>query len=290
MKSFLPPEIKCAAIISPAGLPAEDELTNGIAFLQDCGIEVKVMPHAFGSEKEHPAYLAATDDERANDFMQAYCDEDVDIIFASRGGYGCGRILDLIDWNLLKTKRSKYVAGYSDLTSLFFAMTAENCGTPIASVMTAKLSNCTERELTGIFKACTGTKRSFALDVIKSGHAKGTLLAGNLTVAASCAGTKYMPDVKGKILLLEDVGENIYRIDRLFNQLKLNGILERCAGIVTGYFTGCSNNEIKTLLTDYSCYVNGPVLANYAYGHEMPFDAISYKETALIEDNLLIIS
>ena len=290
MKTFLPSNIRCAAVVSPAGLPNKDELEKGISLLKNCGITVKVMPHAFGSETPCPSYLAAADEERAADFMQAYCDDDVDIIFSSRGGYGCGRILPLIDWELLKSKRPKIVAGYSDLTALFFAMTAKNCGIPLASIMAAKLADCQERDLQSIFDACSEKKRTFSLDVIKAGSAKGTILAGNLTVAVSCAGSQYMPDTKGKILIIEDVAEDLYKVDRMFNQLKLNGMLENCSGLVAGYFTDCKKEDINSLLADYSRFIPGPVLINFSYGHELPFNAFLYNENAEIKDNMFIIS
>ena len=160
MEHFLPKKIKCAAIVSPAGKPDQAELEQGIFFLEKCGIQVKVMPHAFGSKNTLCPYLAATDQERAADFTEAYLDKDVDIIFASRGGYGCGRILPLLNWEKLIKAPKKIVAGYSDLTSLFFAMTAKNCGTPLASIMAAKLWSCSQRELLGIFDACSKTKKN----------------------------------------------------------------------------------------------------------------------------------
>ena len=290
MKNFLPDKIRCAAVISPAGKPDRTELEQGVKLLKEAGLTVKVMPHAFGSENAHFPYLAAADSERASDFTQAYCDDEVDIIFASRGGYGCGRILPLIDWNSLKKYPAKIVAGYSDLTALFFAMTTYKCGIPLASVMAAKISSCFQRELEGIFAACCHAKKQFILDVIKPGTASGEILAGNLTVAASCIGTPYMPDVKNKILILEEVGEDPYRIDRLFNHLKLAGILEDCAGIIAGHFTGCQPETISEILADYSRYVNGPVLSNFAYGHEMPFDALLYGTPAVIAENRLMLN
>lgn len=290
MKNFLPDKIKCAAVISPAGKPDLTELKLGVELLKKTGIAVKVMPHAFGSENAPFPYLAAADTERASDFVEAYCDDEVDVIFAARGGYGCSRILQLIDWNNLKKYPAKIVAGYSDLTALFFAMETNKCGIPLASVMAAKLPHCSQRELNGIFDACNHVKKQFELDIIKPGTAYGKILAGNLTVAASCVGTPYMPDVKNKILILEEIGEDPYRIDRLFNQLKLAGILGNCAGIVAGHFTGCHQETITALLTEYSRYVNGPVLSKFAYGHEMPFDALLYGTPATMTENLLIVN
>ena len=290
MKSFLPEHIKCAAVISPAGTPDAEELRKGIELLQSCGIKVKIMPHAFGSSTAHPKYLAASDEERAADLMQAYCDPDVDIIFAARGGYGCGRILPLLDWKKLRSAGNKIVAGYSDLTSLFFAMTSKECGTPLASVMAAKLAECSSRELDAIRSACSKEKRVFGLEVIKPGNSTGELLAGNLTVAVSCIGTQYMPDVRGKILLLEDVGEDIYRLDRMFNQLKLSNILQSCSGIIAGYFSGCQSDDVRNLLKDYSQYVNAPVLSGFSYGHELPFDAVLYGTRAEINDSRLTVN
>ena len=290
MKTVFPDNIRCAAVISPAGMPNKSELQNGVDFLKACGLKVKIMPHAFGSDSPHASYLAASDEERASDFTQAYCDDEVDIIFSSRGGYGCARMLPLINWKYLKTFRPKIVAGYSDLTSLFFAMTAFECGTPLASVMTAKLHECPEPYLKKLSFACSGKQLHFDLETIQSGNASGSILAGNLTVAASCAGTQYMPDISGKILILEEVGEDIYRIDRLLNQLRLSGILGRCAGLIGGYFSGCGKDDVKQLLNEYSRFVNGPVLADFPYGHEFPFEPFMYNRNCVIDGKHLIIN
>ena len=282
--------IRCAAVISPAGRPEKTDLDCGIGLLRTHGLEVKVMPHVYGSENSSFPYLAATDAERAMDFMQAYCDNDVDIIFASRGGYGCARMLPYLDWSKLKSCRPKIVAGYSDLTSLFFAMTVKNCGIPLASVMAAKLMDAPENYLSSVMAACSGKERIFELDVIKYGCCNGTVLAANLTVAASCAGTAYMPDTSGKILVLEEVGEDLYRIDRMLNQLRLCGALEKCSGLVGGYFSGCDTGQVKELLKTYSRYVNGPVLAGFSYGHELPFVPFLYGNSWKIDGNCLVIS
>ncbi len=285
--SFLPDSIKCAAVVSPAGPPDKEKLTAGIAFLEKCGLKVKNYTGNSGRESSF-GYLSGSDEERAAYFTAAYLDEDVDIIFSSRGGYGCARMIPFIDWGRLK-QRNIPVAGYSDLTSLFFAMTAYNCGTPVASIMAAELAFCSRRELEGIYAACAGEKRVFDLNVIKPGKASGTILAGNLTVAASCAGTSIMPCARGKILLLEDVGEAPYRIDRSLNQLAMCGMLSECAGLVCGYFSGADESEAQRIIHHYSKFVNGPVLSGYAYGHELPFDAVSFSQHAGIDDNILTI-
>ena len=290
MDKIFPDDIKCASIISPAGYPDEYGLAGGIELLESCGIKVKVMPHAIGCRDSKFPYLAASDEARASDFMQAYCDPECDIIIASRGGYGCGRILDLIDWEMLKKHPQKLVAGYSDLTSLFLAMTAMQCGIPLASVMAAKLSSCQKRDFESLFAACCGKRRSFTLDTVKGGAASGTVLAGNLTVFASCAATPYMPDVAGRVLFLEEIGEDCYRIDRLLNQLRLAGILSRCAGVIFGSLTGCQNADIEPVLEHYAKFVNGPVLKNFSYGHELPFEALRYQDNITIHGKKVVIN
>ena len=282
MKKVFPDYIKQAAVISPAGYPDEAELSAGAALLERNGIKVNIMPHAIGCRSKEFPYLAASDQERADDFMRAYCDRGNDIIIASRGGYGCGRMLDLIDWDMLKQYPDKIVAGYSDLTSLFLAMTSRKCGTPLASVMTAKLPECGKFEFQHLADALCRRKRSFKLEVIKNGSASGNILAGNLTVFASCIGTEYFPDVKGKVLFLEEVGEDPYRIDRLLNQLHLSGVLAKCSAVVFGHLSGCRREDVLPILQHYSKYVNGPVLNGFAYGHELPFAALKYGDTAAI--------
>lgn len=283
--SFLPDSIKCIAVVSPAGPPDREKLAKGIAFLEENGLKVKNYTGNSGADSSF-GYLSASDRERAASFTAAYLDEEVDMIFSSRGGYGCARMIPYLDWEKLK-QRNIPVAGYSDLTSLFFAMVSNNCGTPIASIMASELAFCTRRELDGIYAACSNQKRVFDLKVVKPGKGSGTILAGNLTVAASCAGTSQMPSARGKILLLEDVGEAPYRIDRSLNQLAQCGMLSECTGLVCGYFSGASDPEVQQIISHYSKFVNGPVLSGFAYGHELPFDAVSFSQNAEIENNLL---
>ena len=285
MKRFLPENIKCVAVVSPAGHPDKEKLAAGIAFMRENGLKVKTFPGTFGVAND-TGYLASSDTQRAEEFTKAYLDKEVDMIFSSRGGYGCARMLPYLDWDKLK-QRNIPVAGYSDLTSLFLAMTANECGTPVASTMTSELAFCSQRELDGIYAACSGKERTFTLEPIKSGTATGTIIAGNLTVAASCAGTPYMPSAKGKILFLEDVGEAPYRIDRSLNQLCQCGFLSECSGLVCGYFSGADISAVRNTITHYSKYINGPVLMNFAYGHELPFDALSFRQTAIINEKVL---
>lgn len=287
MRRFLPDNIKCVAVVSPAGPPVREKLARGISILESSGIRVKTYPGTYGVANKAD-YLASPDVQRAEEFMQAYLDDEVDMIISSRGGYGCSRMLPYLEWNKLK-QRDIPVAGYSDLTSLFFAMTANDCGTPVASNMVSELGSCSDRELEGIFAACSGKRREFSPDVIKPGRASGNIIAGNLTVAASCAGTAYMPSSKGKILLLEDIGESPYRIDRSLNQLCQCGFLTECSALIFGYFSGADNAEVRQILEHYSNFVNGPVLSGFAYGHEMPFDAVSFKQCAKIDQNRLSI-
>ena len=104
-------------------------------------------------------------------------------------------------------------------------------------------------------------------------HAGGLALPGNLTVAASLAGSKFFPDTTGRIIVLEDVGEAPYRIDRALTQLRLAGAFEKCAGVIFGYFTNCG--DVTPVLENFAANVNCPVFTGLPFGHEMPFYSLA---------------
>ena len=117
------------------------------------------------------------------------------------------------------------------------------------------------------------------LPALRAGNICGTPLPGNLAVAASLCGTKFMPETSGKIIILEEVGEAPYRIDRMLTQLQLNGVFEHCAGIIFGNFTGCGEvPEVMAVLQDFTEKVTCPVFYGLPHGHELPFYALCGRQ------------
>lgn len=256
--------------IAPAGKVAEDTVSAGVAALQSLGAKVKLYPHILQGHRTLP-YLAADDAARAADLENAWLDPEINMIWAIRGGYGCARFLELINWEKL-AQRNIPVAGFSDITSLHWAMTAKNCGTVMALPMFSFLKDLHGSTLENLDRIFKKAEQSFTLPALRGGEISGLPLPGNLTVATSLCGTPYFPDTTDRILVLEEVREAPYRIDRMLNQLLMCGAFRRCAGVVFGYFTTSgSDQDIMKVLEDFTTKVDVPVFYDLKFGHEQPF-------------------
>lgn len=224
-------------------------------------------------------YLCGTDEERAATFMRAFADDTVDGVWCIKGGYGCIRMLDLIDWDMVK-RHPKAFIGFSDITTLHTAL-HEKCGLctfhgpmpksgpmepgPTTDSLMHAIAGHPDKELRNM----NGT----ALQCIHGGAAEGQLVGGNLTLITAGVGTAYDLDVKGKLLFLEDVGERTYVLDRYFHQLYHAGKLTECAGIILGGFTDCEVEDpqagltLDEVLRDVFAKVHVPVLSGLQAGH-----------------------
>ena len=242
--------------------------------LQKLGAKVKLMPHVLNAASPH-RFLSAGDDERAADLLDAWRDPETSMIWAVRGGYGCVRILEKLDWKLMASRQLP-LAGFSDITSLHWAMTAKKCGIPMAMPMFSFLKEPDSGTIDSMAKIFADEPQNFTLPALRKGNISALPLPGNLTVAASLCGTPYFPDTTGKIVILEEVRENSpYRIDRLLNQLRLSGTFDRAAGVVFGYFTSCGNtDELMAVLEDFTSKIGIPVYYGLKFGHEQPFVSI----------------
>lgn len=272
MKIF--PEGFTIAALAPAGAVSPERISAGKDFLESLGAKVRIMPHAAGKDPELP-YLSGSDAERADDLLAAWLDPEVSMIWAIRGGYGSGKLLEKLDWPTL-ARHKKMVAGFSDITALHWAMTAKDCGTAAALPMFAflpEMDEFTRESLSCIFHR---REQKFQLPALRPGTVKGAPLAGNLTVAASLCGTPFFPDTRNRILILEEVREHPYRVDRTLNQLRLAGAFEHCAAVVFGHFTSSgSQEEIMAVLKDLCDRITCPVFYGFQHGHELPFASIS---------------
>jgi muramoyltetrapeptide carboxypeptidase len=183
------------------------------------------------------AYLAGTDEERLEDLNTALRDDSIDAVWCVRGGYGAMRLLSGIDYDALR-KNPRPVIGFSDITALHSAIHRE-CGIVSFHGPTARgtLSGFSRQSFVA---ALVEQKDSCGVAangrVLRSGRARGRLAGGNLSLVTALHGTPYSVDFDGAILVLEDIGEAVYRVDRMLRQLLLSGELQRCVGIVAGDF------------------------------------------------------
>jgi muramoyltetrapeptide carboxypeptidase len=283
MEIIKPEKIKpgdVIGIIAPSS-PVSDgnKLDAGVKYFEKMGYRVKVGLNAL---KER-GYLAGTDAERVDDLHNMFLDKNVKLIICLRGGYGATRLLDKIDYNIIG-KHPKIFCGYSDATALqnafFYKTGLVSLAGPMVGVDFWKdvspfteesfWSSVTTSETIKIKYSDGGGLKSFG-----AGNAEGRLIGGNLALFSSMAGTKYLPDPEGKILLLEETGEVPYRIDRMLNQLRLIGYLDKVKGVILGGFTDCEETDtqrkslaLAEVIGDYFTRdFKSPVIYNLDHGH-----------------------
>jgi len=308
------------ALLTPSSPAPEDVLKKAVKSLEYIGLH----PHVMKSCRSSCGYLAGTDTERAYDIQEAFSCDDIHGIFCLRGGYGAARILPMLDFKEIK-KHPKVFVGYSDITALHTAIN-KLCGLTtfhgpmpcddyesmdtfsLASLISAVFSPGSL--ISSVFspdsftppntfqsKAFTSAQLRYGkhlmhnppgsdLISLASGCAEGILTGGNLSVLASTLGSPYEIDTNNRILFLEDINEEAYRLDRAFTALSLAGKFRDCSGIILGSFANCGSFSDSLL-----CYSNGtqpsvntmtnaildillrckkPILLGLCAGHEYP--------------------
>ena len=265
--SFLKANDK-AVILSPSG-KIESQWVEGLkALLESYGLVVSVAEHAFCAKGR----FAGTDNDRVQDLQKAINDAQVKAIFCSRGGYGLARIIDKIDFSALKSA-AKWIVGFSDVTALHNALSRVGVAS-IHGIM-AKHITLKAEGLDNLMTMLFGGEVAYetpAHEFNKVGEAEGELIGGNLSVLYGLRGTPFDLDYKGKILFIEDLGERLYHIDRMMQNLRLGGVFEQISGLVVGQFTDIDEDDsfsggvygvIRDAVKDY----NIPVCFNFPAGH-----------------------
>lgn len=267
-------------IISPASSPDDlSKIYKGVSYLERLGYRVEVGKNVDKQE----GYLAGSDSQRLYDLHEMFKNKNINAIFSVRGGYGSARLLDKIDYKLIRNNPKIFV-GYSDVNALQMAFYAK-CGLvtfagPMVAVdFTDEVSPFTE-EL--FWRTITSNKKIGKLQnpnnekffVLTKGKAQGRLLGGNLSVFTSLMGTEFFPNVKGSVLLFEDVNELPYRIDRMLNQIRLAKIFNSVKGIILGDFINCFETDpikksftLNEVIFDYFKKLKIPVMYNFRHGH-----------------------
>ncbi|MFJ9694035.1 LD-carboxypeptidase [Kitasatospora sp. NPDC101183] len=261
-------------VIAPSGPIDPDRLTAGCAILRSWGLRVTVAPHVLDT---HPdlGYLAGTDADRAGDLQSAWLDPDVDAVICARGGYGVHRMVDLLDWTAMAGAAPKAFIGFSDVSSLHEAF-ARHLGLatlygPMAAAGCFVGDGPTADHLrrTLFDPAATTALTSPAAEALVGGRAHGVTAGGCLHVLASERGTPAArPSYAGSILVLEDVNEHPYQLDRLLTQFLRSGALDGVAGIALGSWEGCGRPErVRAVMLDRLGPLGIPVLWELGFGH-----------------------
>jgi muramoyltetrapeptide carboxypeptidase len=246
-----PPRLKVGdtvGLISPASPINAADIDPVVQTLASLGLKAKLGKHILDRYGD----IAGKDSDRAADVNQMFADKSVSAILPMRGGWGCNRILPLLDYDLIR-QNPKIMIGYSDITSLLIVIYTR-CGfvTFHGPVGTSTWNSFSVDYLQRIIfdgKAVTLqnpingnnlNSTTIKIETITPGKAQGRLIGGNLSVLTAMIGSAYLPSWKQKILFLEEVGEDIYRVDRMLTQLKLAGILQQISGFIFGQCTNCS--------------------------------------------------
>jgi muramoyltetrapeptide carboxypeptidase len=265
-------------VAAPASPPAsEEQLARGIRYLESLGYRIELGKHVLSKR----GYLAGTDRERVSDLHELFSNKNIRAIFTARGGYGCTRILPLLDYRLIR-RNPKIVVGYSDITALQLAFLSKAglvsfSGPMVAVEMAGKFHGEAEEQfwrcLTSAAKPRPIQVNQTKRRIVQRGIEEGILLGGNLSLVASLVGTDYFPKYKPSILMLEEIEERPYRVNRMLNQLRLADVFKRTTGIVLGEFTGCEAESGKPSLTlqqvfeDSFLDYNFPVAGHIQNGH-----------------------
>jgi muramoyltetrapeptide carboxypeptidase len=259
------------ALVAPAGpLRGEEDVERAIANARAIGWEPTLGEHVL----ERCGYLAGGDAARLADLNRALAARDVDGVWCLRGGYGVSRILDGVNYDALR-QRPKAIIGYSDITALHLAVRARcNLITYHGPTARGELSGFTRRSLIrAVMRGEESCGLAPAARTLRGGRARGVLVGGNLALVTALQGTPFAARLDHAILVLEDVNEAAYRIDRMMQQLRLSGALAGCAGLVFGAFTerGDDGDEdgraLDRLLEECAAAAGVPCLRDVPVGH-----------------------
>jgi muramoyltetrapeptide carboxypeptidase len=246
-------------------------LQAGLRFLERSGFRVRLGEHLLARQ----GYLAGDDDARASDLAAMLDDPQVRAVWFARGGYGTARILDRVPWRKLRS-RPRVLVGYSDLTALFAAASRRTGARCLYGPVVTELGTAGAFHAPSLRKALRGEPvrwRFGVRDVRCPGVAHGPLIGGNLSVLNHLLGTRDAPRPDGAILLLEEVGETAYRLDRMLTQLRRARFLERLAGVVLGAFQVPARRRFPPdrswheLLGEFFGPLGVPVVSGMPAGH-----------------------
>lgn len=263
------------ALVSPSGPVEPVAMQRGQTLLESWGLTVRVGAHAL----DRAGYLAGTDADRAADVQTAWCDPDVAAVFCARGGYGAHRMVDLVDWPALNragpcllvgssdvTALHEAVARHLDLVSVFGPMPATEIlagsdpDAASAEHLRATVLDAVAAEL-GLDADAPGT--------LAPGRASGPLVGGNLSLLAASIGTPESVPAAGAIVVLEDVTESAYRVDRLLTQLLRTGWFDGVRGVALGSWLDCGDDAVA-VVGERLAGLGVPVLAGLPFGHGRP--------------------
>jgi len=288
-----PPKLRpgdLIGVISPAGPVDEAGLKPDLDLLVSSGFKVRPAAHLYDRQD----YLAGDDDARLSDLHAMFLNREINAIFCSRGGYGSLRLLDRVDYDLIR-EHPKIIVGYSDITALLMAIYKKTGLITFHGPMVRGLSSLHDDNRAHLFQLISSDQPvSFSPMTGKriiSGRAQGPLMGGNLSLICHLVGTSYLPSLDGCILFVEDRGEPAYRIDRMLTHLALSGQLKGIAGLIGGEFLDCGEiSLIDNLLNRLASDLNIPLITGFPTGHGLKNLALPIGIPAQLDTGLMTLS
>jgi len=275
---IIPPYLKkgdSIAITCSAGYLDASKTTACVRILEDWGFNV-ILGKTVGSASKN--YFSGTDEERRSELQLMLDDNSIQAILFGRGGYGSSKIIDQLDFKKFK-KHPKWLLGYSDITTFHSHVFSRFSIATIHSPMAAAFQKwqADQDYLISIQKCLTGKKMKYTAPAHpknKSGIASGTLIGGNLALLAHVIGTKSDFNTDDRILLIEDIGEHLYQLDRMLVQLKRSGKLSKIKGLIAGGFTDVKDTErpfgkeIEEIILEHVNNSEIPICFDFPVGHQ----------------------
>jgi muramoyltetrapeptide carboxypeptidase len=289
--TILPPRLAqgdTVGVVAPASATFQTvDIAIARESLEALGLKVRIGKHVLARH----GYLAGFDKDRAADINTFFADSDVRAVLPIRGGWGSSRVLPHLDYDLIR-RNPKVVVGFSDITALHMGIQAK---TGLVTFHGPNGLGRWDEWSLDYFKRVLFNGEAVTMQnpnrlsdrnalaqtehrvqTITPGTARGRLLGGNLTVLTAILGSPYVPSFDGAILFLEDVGEDLYRVDRMFTQLKLAGVLDRIRGFVFGTCAECEPGEgfasltLEEILGDHVAPLGVPAWFGAMIGHQTP--------------------
>ncbi|WP_155057396.1 S66 peptidase family protein [Streptomyces blattellae] len=261
------------AVVAPSGPVAEERLQAGLDVLRGWDLEPVVAPHVLDRHGEF-GYLAGTDAHRAADLQAAWCDPSVAAVLCARGGYGVQRMVDLLDWDAMRAAGPKVFVGFSDITVLHEAFAtrlglATLYGPAAAGVDFIKNTRAQDHLRATLFAPETVRRIASRGTPLVPGRARGVTYGGCLSLLVSDLGTPHArTDARGGLLMIEDVGEQAYRIDRMLTQLLRAGRLDGVTAVALGSWHGCGPYDaLRAVFADRLGGLGIPVVEEFGFGH-----------------------
>jgi muramoyltetrapeptide carboxypeptidase len=274
-------------VFAPSGNFDPDRLELGLDFLRGWGLEPVIAP-GLGRRAR---YLAGSDDLRLADLVWALTEPGLDAAWLARGGYGLTRLLHRIPYRAIP---SRPVIGFSDASALFSALWSAGVGRPVhGPVLQSLVDHHDEASREALWRLLfEGTGARWPVSSLVGGEAAGPLIGGNLCTLASLAGTPHALAGRGAIVLLEEVGERPYRVDRLLTQLLRSGALAGVAAVALGQLSDCEEPgqpewDAAGIATEILAELGVPVVAGAPVGHGAPNHAFPWGARAQVDGELL---